>query len=1083
MNVRIFLTSNSSAVRVTSYMSEFKALISSTRIDLAQYREEVKNKLVALHQVVLMMETFGSNPSDAVTVSTDQVRECDLFIGIYAYRYGYVPAGDDKSITEQEYDFARELGKRCLCYVASESLKPEVVEEDESKQKRLADFKQRLDVELVRSVFDSPDDLREKVGDDVNRLLRGEPLGYSHQEVQERWLKWEGETRQHLFDEQLNNPRILIDSPLTSTFKSFINQQEWHEEVAEILDEIRAGIKKFPREENDFTLLDEIEQTITKIDTNEDYLILRDAIKTLPNKIDGVQRLFSQFLKAKYEPGLSFEERDLAKTRRDAVAIIRDKLIGLRNMSKQRSFARVVPVIGELGSGKTHAFASQLGQRISEVAYDYLLLPLARSPFAESIETMILRSVKEAAKMEWRSLEEFDRFLDSRYPAKASDPPRKIKLIIVLDDFQKGLFKSGKVKDDRDELLKFISHNTRLHSLHWLILLQDTFYTTVAEKAQSWFWEKYSYTSPEAIGQELVGKWLSLNELNRSAKTGLELIRTTLGAVTSEESLALDRVDDNPSLLNNLCSPFIAGVLLDLRDKLPLESLVDLNFIEFVTHFWEKRLAHLDTTSLDTDLTKLSVALIARSLLKREGHPALTDVLDDITGAAAVVRAELQNRDKAELALDILQHGNLLTIEGIPDPDLGGFPVQHVSIRFEAFWEWNIATQLRVTDSLKKADTEASAAELQKWFAGNQAQEIKAGVFTFLLLLLDQDARQNKTTSDFIEFILRLGVGSQDLHASGVWFAGPKASRQFQKALAKLAQEQAHHYDEPRALFGFMYFLAECLFEALDEPARLRLLQPYFELIDRYSLADYYKYIAERLLGNAKTDDVILSCMPYFSGCELLGITEDLAEITLYSTEGGPEETFAFVIKYLKANAELIEQEFRQKQKPEKGARYFYWEWFVCKFCRYLVDEKGLDAYDFLVQNNWYEAAKIQLEYPVSLRMRQEANLALGFWYRTQGRRAKQEYVDLVYELIDHPDIIQRETAFFLIRHTKTYERRRAVPLDKEFHPALKQIFLDPKMHRLVESHLDTFEINLDNFKKLDQQRRQGVTHRHTREP
>jgi hypothetical protein len=1063
-------------------MNEFKVLISSTRIDLAQFREEVKEKLVALHQVVLMMETFGSNPSDAVTVSTDQVRECDLFIGIYGYRYGYVPEGDKKSITEQEYDLARELGKRCLCYVASESLKPEVFEEDESKQQRLADFKQRIDVQLVRTVFKSPDDLREKVGDDVNRLLRGEPLGYTRQDVQERWLKWESETRKHLFEEELNSPRIVIDSPLTSTFKAFINQKEWHKELDEILEEIRAGIEKFPDEENDLPLFSEIEKTITKIDTNEDYLILDDAIKTLSKKIDGAQRLFSQFLKAKRQPGLTFEEANLAEARLDAVATVRNKLIELRSLSETRGFARVVPIIGELGSGKTHAFASQLGQRISGVAYDYLLLPLDRSPFAESIETMILRSVNEATKMEWRSLEEFDRFLDSRDPAKASDPPRKIKLIIVLDDFQKGLFKSAKFEDDRDELLKFISHNTRLHSLHWLILLQDTFYTIVAEKAQNWFWEKYSYTSPKTIGQELVGKWLSLTELNRSARTGLELIRTTLGTVTNEERLALDRVNDNPSLLNNLCSPFIAGVLLDLRDKLPLESLVDLNFIEFVSHFWDKRLAQLDTSSLHEDLTKLAVALIARSLLEREDHPKFTSVLDDITRSGELVGAELKNRVNAELAVNILQHGNLLTIEGIPDPNLGGFPIQHVSIRFEAFWEWNIAQQLRVTDSLKKADTEASAAELQKWFAGNQAQEIKAGVFTFLLLLLDQDARENKTTSEFIEFILRLGVGSQDLLASGVWFAGPKASAPFQKALANLAQDQAHHYDEPRALFGFMYFLGECLLEALDEPSRLKLLQPYFELIDRASLADYYKYIAERLLRNAKTDDIILSCMPYFSGCEVLGITGALADITLSSTTSGSQERFDFVIQYLRANAEPIEQEFRQKQKPQKGMRYFYWEWILCMFCRDLVDEEGLDAYDFLVLNFWYESAKLQLDYPISLRMRQESNLALGFWYRTQGRRAKQRYVDLIYELIDHSDLIQRETAFFLIRHTKTYEWKRALPLDKTFHPALKQIFLDPQLRKLVESHLDTFELNLKDFNELDQQRRQGMTQPHKTE-
>lgn len=1058
-------------------MSEFKIFISSTREDLVEFREAVRNKLVSLHQSLYAMEDMGSYPADAVAVSSDQVKECDLFIGLYAFRYGYVPDGDDKSITEQEYDLACSEGKRCLCYMAAESLKPELIKEDQSKLARLAAFKQRVEKELVRDIFISPDQLREKVGDDVNRLLRGEPLGYTHQDVQKRWLKWESLTREDLFKGELNSPLITIDSPLRSEFMGFIRTPEWHEELAGTLKGILDDIKAFPGDANDFPLIDEIAQTIIKIDPDGDYRDLDKAIKPLPHKIDGIQHLFLQLKKAKQASDLTAEEWNLIANRLDTVKRIRDKLFDLRDLSQTRNFARVFPIIGELGSGKTHFVASQLGDHLCDLSYDYLLLPLERSSFAESIETVILRSIQEVTKLRWRSLEEFDRFLDLRYPLPIFDQPvKKIKLIIVIDDFQKGLFKSGKFADDRDDLIKFISRNTQLHSLHWILLLQNTFYFAVAEKTQNWFWEEYTYTSPKTSGQEKIGQWLSLDELNRSEKTGWELIHKALGAVTEADSLALDRVKHDQYTLNNLSSPFIAGVLLELREQLPLTTLVDLNFIEFVEHFWEKRFTSLVSSSPHAKFLKQLVAWIARSLLNRGSHPTLTRILDDVTSVAEKAESELKNRDKAELALEILKHGNLLAIEEIPDPDLDDLSIEHVTIRFETFWEWNIARQLRITDSLKKRDAEAAAAELQKWFSGDQAQEIKSGVFTFLLLLLDRDAKANQTTPDFMESLLRLGLSTHESLAVGMWFAGPKASAQLQKSLANLANEQTHLYDESRALFGFMYFMAECLRDALDEPARLKLLQPYFELIDKASLADYYKYITERLFRQVENDETRLACMPYFSGCEVLGITEALAEITFYSqklqsTANGYKETFDFVIRYLKANAEFIEPEFKHRHKPVKGMRYFYWEWFLCIFCRYLVDKMDLYAYDFFVQNNWYKAENFQLEYPISLRMRQEANLALGFWYRTQRRQEKDQYTDLIYQLVDSPDIIERETAFFLIRHTKTYEREKALPVDKVFHPALEQIFLDPQMHGIVDSHIETFKLNLPDFKKLSDQR------------
>ena len=49
-----------------------------------------------------------ASPSDALALSREYVDEADFYLGIFAFRYGFVPDGQDKSITELEYDRAVE---------------------------------------------------------------------------------------------------------------------------------------------------------------------------------------------------------------------------------------------------------------------------------------------------------------------------------------------------------------------------------------------------------------------------------------------------------------------------------------------------------------------------------------------------------------------------------------------------------------------------------------------------------------------------------------------------------------------------------------------------------------------------------------------------------------------------------------------------------------------------------------------------------------------------------------------------------------------------------------------------------------
>jgi hypothetical protein len=80
--------------------------ISSTSKDLPEHRAVIDKAIRRLGLRPINMDDFGSQPGGASGVSVREVRKADIFVGIIARRYGYVPDGMDKSVTEQEYDEA-----------------------------------------------------------------------------------------------------------------------------------------------------------------------------------------------------------------------------------------------------------------------------------------------------------------------------------------------------------------------------------------------------------------------------------------------------------------------------------------------------------------------------------------------------------------------------------------------------------------------------------------------------------------------------------------------------------------------------------------------------------------------------------------------------------------------------------------------------------------------------------------------------------------------------------------------------------------------------------------------------------------
>lgn len=72
---------------------------------------------------VVGMEDYPAKDQLTVARCEQDGAACELYVGIFAWRYGYIPEEDNpeqKSITELEYRKARSCGKTCLLFLLDE---------------------------------------------------------------------------------------------------------------------------------------------------------------------------------------------------------------------------------------------------------------------------------------------------------------------------------------------------------------------------------------------------------------------------------------------------------------------------------------------------------------------------------------------------------------------------------------------------------------------------------------------------------------------------------------------------------------------------------------------------------------------------------------------------------------------------------------------------------------------------------------------------------------------------------------------------------------------------------------------------
>jgi len=143
-----------------------KIYISSTFADLQEYRASVHRLLTKVPgREIHAMEDYVASDERPVDLCLKDVAACDIYVGIFAWRYGFVPPKDNdasQSITEMEY--RRAEGKPRLIFLLDRTAPwtPELMDFDTGAGeggKRIKALRAELEAAHVVSYFKTPDQL------------------------------------------------------------------------------------------------------------------------------------------------------------------------------------------------------------------------------------------------------------------------------------------------------------------------------------------------------------------------------------------------------------------------------------------------------------------------------------------------------------------------------------------------------------------------------------------------------------------------------------------------------------------------------------------------------------------------------------------------------------------------------------------------------------------------------------------------------------------------------------------------------------------------------------------------------------
>jgi hypothetical protein len=810
------------------------------------------------------------------------------------------------------------------------------------------------------------------------------------------------------------------------------------------------GLTAFLRGERELSYLAD---SLDGIDWAMTFEALRGALRALPLR-DAEKRLATWAVRV--------PDSEFGRDRRVAINRAQASIRWLIGQSLDPRFRSCLPITGSWGSGKT-----RLLTEVAEWQRDQGQLVVFLAPgFSGSLRDELLD--RSAELLGWRETD-----VASLSRRLRTDLGKR--LLVLFDDFGEAVARRPGVLGAAADL---ISECTGDDAIRWVVTADYLHLDDLLESGSSEFWLHYGYYAEK--GQHPgIGGWLFLDDINIKEQVGLRLLQDGADDQNRADLSEIRRdVGSFDYEARSLCNPLPAWLRLELPEEGLSPGLLNVYIERFASAYWKQRKAVLASDKHQAERFEALVTLLSHRFANLPGSRV---TLDDLVGDAS---------QSPRLARDVIDDIDALVAGGVldrPTADYSEVPLRPevLSPRLGILWGYRIGRALGRDPG---GDVQAADifAALRPW--GINARSggwVAEAVTEFGLALLPWEGARARVTRS----VWKSWYQDPDLPLHPLFLAGVSIPNAGQAQLREWLKDTPPQIIRKRELFLLLRLLALAGTSDWPTPGRLRAVQGHYRLIGASGLGMYLTYVVSALLarGDITTGQNYASVLSCLAGSEDSGVAALIADSTVEAGWGiFGDDAFALltnVTKFLKRSTDPAHaQDFPQRPAPAAAAAaleaagdpnsapaYFFWQNLVRAVARTLVERRGIDAFDDFARVGWFSGTANGIKRHVALRMRQEANVALGAAFRARQNEAsnmpRQRFIRLVDRLaqgqeLELPRIQQQEIAFYLIRHTTVTGGRPAVLIDESLRPVLRALCHDPRVRSSLHGATPTCALN-----------------------
>lgn len=1047
--------------------------------------------------------------------------ECDMFLAVCSFDSGKELEMKNSHYVFDEYEIAFNLNKKRKCYLydnkgflQSESINKnkdlytgESFVNDKSIIEKISKkFFPNVAEKDFKGIFTSMDGLISKIKFDFSDSHAYENRRELREKSLSSFYEWSNQTLVKLTSLKNNSSVEYSKSPLKYLYDKFMSDDVWLSNIDTILkiliNSIKFDMNIALKSKNSFQIYDsfafknQIAAVLEKGRNKEVIYINNNTyFKTVETKIiDIIDTCIKNVIERINANGK--DKEDALNQDRYILNLLRNSKSLIKNLSYGKCFL----IMGGYGAGKSYFVQSLIrkmlwqSESIKRLEENCLYLYLKCPSEYLSLKLYILEYVRKVFGLEDENNYQINDLLKI---INDVDNHIQQKVVFIIDDFHDWInINNEYIK----EVCELIAEYSNIKQIYWILTISDQAYDKVA-LSYLFEWTKYStnYTilNDNECFKEIITKnslnkkhkdslcsdnwyiegWLVLDELNIQNRLGIKMLYENIDNCFKLPYLL---IENNPTSIKWISNPFIANILIELKDELSLETIIDLVYIDFIRKYWNIQKINLYNDIIETykkrnekPVSEHEMKIILEHSLRdiaefyvrfTEDKCEFNKVKDYIMSKAG--KSIMDYTQTYEIILESFQKAGML--KQVIKEDYWEGSRNDIELSFEIFWAYYISLEF-IKNKHNSSNYETIVIELQKYLYSININSMCNDIFQFYLLNVELYFIKEGISKNVFKIFIQNVFKSVALVKDAIWYAGAKSGKYMQLCLTEILNDM-NQEQECKGTYPLIYFLSEIRSEIISIDNRMKLLQVQYVNIRDKNLHHYFLYSIKKLFANIYDYNELVKSMKYFENCEVLEFTEELASITIQAMSklvGDNSKLFInLIIKYLKDNHEQIKPDFKQKVETYDGL-FYYIEWVVSEFCECIVGRFGVESYCFFKKNNWYSGTEIKIGKKVSLVMKQQANLKLGYWYQhTASPSQKCSYLELIKELVKSSDAKDCENAVYLIRHSRATHKQRALQVDKKFHLLLKTLRWDKKIASTVAKNIEFFNANIESKRK-----------------